>query len=264
MRFSIITCTFNRAGFLPATYDSLRSQSFRDFEWIVVDDGSTDETRELIASWKTSFAIRYVWKPNGGMHTALNIGNPLAQGDFVTHLDSDDYLLPGALERFDYHWRRVADGCGSVISLCYQEDGCSILGKPFPRDEIDTSSLRDALPLTRADLCAFYRAHLVRNFVFPVFPGEKYMTPGLLFYRILREHPALFFNEPLKVVRYASGHLSGHACRSLRWSSPRGLRLHHFELAKAPIAPWPRLKSAVKAAVYGSIAAIKSMWRVAY
>src|SRR5258708_2904093 len=98
-RFSIITPTYNRAHLITRTYESLRAQSFEDFEWIVIDDGSQDGTRDLVSSWNASFPIRYFWKPNGGLHTALNLGSSVAAGEFMTQVDSDDYCVPHALER---------------------------------------------------------------------------------------------------------------------------------------------------------------------
>jgi glycosyltransferase involved in cell wall biosynthesis len=74
MKFTVLTATYNRAHTLPDVYQSLCAQTFRDFEWVIIDDGSADGTRELVLSWKPSFPIRYTWKQNGGKHTAVNIG----------------------------------------------------------------------------------------------------------------------------------------------------------------------------------------------
>lgn len=104
MRFTVLTPTYNRSHLLSRAFNSLCAQTFRDFEWLIVDDGSTDDTEKLVRLWKAFFPIRYFWKPNGGLHTALNFGVACAQGEFITELDSDDECIPTALERFDHHW----------------------------------------------------------------------------------------------------------------------------------------------------------------
>src|SRR5579883_1323984 len=109
MRFTVLTPTYNRVGYLGRVYESLCAQTFRDFEWIIVDDGSTDGTQELVSSWKPFFPIRYTWKPNGGKHTAVNVGVAMAAGEFTLILDSDDHCIPHTLERLDYHWKQISN-----------------------------------------------------------------------------------------------------------------------------------------------------------
>src|SRR2546423_7154708 len=123
MRFTVLTATYNRAHLLPRVYESLCAQTFRDFEWVIVDDGSTDGTRELVSSWHEDFPIRYFWKPNGGKHTAVNLGVQEAAGQFIVILDSDDRLIPDTLERLDYHWKQIPDPrqFAFLVCLCYRE-----------------------------------------------------------------------------------------------------------------------------------------------
>ena len=99
--FTVFTATYNRVSLLPRLHESLRTQTFQNFEWIIVDDGSTDDTRQLITSWSSAspFPIRYIWKPNGGKHTAINVGVRKATGYLFAAIDSDDYYVPEALER---------------------------------------------------------------------------------------------------------------------------------------------------------------------
>src|SRR5207237_1817583 len=98
--FTVFTATFNRAHTLPRVYDSLRVQTLTDFEWLVVDDGSTDGTRELVAGWaaQPAFPIRYFHQENSGKHVAENVAVREAHGRFTATLDSDDWYAPDALE----------------------------------------------------------------------------------------------------------------------------------------------------------------------
>ena len=126
---SIVTPTFNRAGLLPRCYDSLKAQTCGDFEWIIIDDGSTDGTKELVEEWlrdpEKSFAIEYHWKENGGKHTALNASHPYIRGKYVLILDSDDYLVPAAVETICNTWNEFYSdkqiGCISFYKAL--EDG---------------------------------------------------------------------------------------------------------------------------------------------
>ena len=102
MIITVCTATFNRAHTLHRVFDSLKAQTFQDFEWLVINDGSSDETEMLIARWqsRTSFSIRYKYQQNQGKHIAINLGATLALGDFFVVADSDDAFLPNALEVF--------------------------------------------------------------------------------------------------------------------------------------------------------------------
>src|SRR5260370_20275536 len=92
MRFTVLTATYNRAHLLGDTYQSLCAQIFRDFEWLIIDDGSTDGTRGLVSSWKPFFPILYFWKLNSGKHTALILAGKLAAVEFIPELDSHEPL----------------------------------------------------------------------------------------------------------------------------------------------------------------------------
>jgi glycosyltransferase involved in cell wall biosynthesis len=244
-------------------YQSLCAQTFRDFEWVIVDDGSMDGTRELVTSWKPFFPIRYTWKPNGGMHTALNVGTRDAQGEFITQVDSDDYCVPHALERFDNRWRQIPDPdrFACLIGLCYQQDGVTILGSSLPRDFIDTFRLKDALALIDADRWGIIRTDVCRKFPFPEFPNERFLDPSVVYNRILSRYGARYFNEALKVVCYAPGHMSGGPDH--RWSSPRGAVVFHTELMGYDVPLKARLKSAINAFRFGLAVPIRGLYLLA-
>ncbi len=144
LRFSVFTATYNRATFLPKVYESLLKQTYQCFEWIIVDDGSTDDTEELIKSYIDDgrLQIRYVKKPNGGKHTAWRTVTKMFQTDYALSIDSDDYLTPDALEIFDRNWKELEssddyDMFWEVKSRDKYEDG-KLVGKPLPKSIYDT------------------------------------------------------------------------------------------------------------------------------
>ncbi len=108
---TVFTPTFNRATIIPKLYNSLVNQSFRDFEWIVVDDGSTDNTEAIFKNWvkESVFPIRYIKVQNGGKHRAINLGVNIAQGELFFIVDSDDVLLPDSLELIASKYSEIKD-----------------------------------------------------------------------------------------------------------------------------------------------------------
>ena len=170
-QFTVLTPSYNRATTLERTYRSLCAQSFQDFEWVVIDDGSTDHTRELISRWQqeASFPIVYQWQENQHKKTAFNHGVRLAQGELVVALDSDDTLEPNALEQMAGAWRDIPQinrhNYVAVTGLCQRPDG-KVVGDLYPYEQFDASSL---------DL----------NFKYSV-KGEKF---GCLSTAVLRQFP---------------------------------------------------------------------------
>lgn len=261
MRFTVLTPTFNRANILPRVYESLRAQTFRDFEWLIVDDGSTDGTRGLVESWNTWFPIRYFWKANGGQHTAINLGVREARGELTAILDDDDYCLPHALERIDYHWSRIPqpERFAGVIGLCYREDGKTLLGSEFPQAYVDTYTLRDSRRLTPVDRWGAMRTDLLRRFPYPVFPGERICDLGIIQNRIIRRYAMRYFNEPVQVHYYLADGITRRGDH--RWSNPRGALVFHWELFLADLRFGSRLKALLNVLRFAPLAAFARLRR---
>ena len=142
--FTVFTPTYNRAHTLRRVYDSLCAQTLRDFEWIVIDDGSTDGTAELVANWvkAADFPVRFFRQEHSGKHIAHNLAMREARGKFFLPLDSDDACAPRALERMAYHWNTIPDSERALYSgvdgLCSDQNG-EIIGDRFPSEPFDTT-----------------------------------------------------------------------------------------------------------------------------
>jgi glycosyltransferase involved in cell wall biosynthesis len=142
--FTVCTPTYNRAHTLHRAFDSLCAQTFRDFEWLVVDDGSTDNTPELIATWmKTAnFPIRYFWQPNSGRHIADNRAFREARGEMLAGVDSDDALVPNALEVIRRYWLEIPEPersqFSAIVGHCCDQNG-KLIGEMFPTSPFDTN-----------------------------------------------------------------------------------------------------------------------------
>ena len=147
MRITVFTPTYNRGYIVDRLYRSLQRQSFHDFEWIVVDDGSTDNTEELFAGYLKEdnfFPIRYVKTENGGKHRAINKGVSLAEGELFFIVDSDDYLADDALETIDRIEHTIPNELKSYFcGVCGQKGyiNGNHLGKTFDGDTLDLTML---------------------------------------------------------------------------------------------------------------------------
>jgi glycosyltransferase involved in cell wall biosynthesis len=211
VKFTVFTPTYNRAGTLPRVHASLAAQSFRDFEWLIVDDGSGDDTEALVAGWQagSDFPIRYLRQENQGKHVAFNRGVREARGELFLSLDSDDELLPNALERFDFHWRSIPDheraGFSAVTGLCVDDDG-AVVGTRFPSDPTDSDPLEIRFRYrVHGEKCGFHRTEVLRANPFPEPPGERFVTESIVWDRIARSHRTRYVNEPVRIYHADHG-----------------------------------------------------------
>lgn len=230
---TVLTATYDRVGTLERLWRSLLGQTFRDFEWLVVDDGSTDGTDAACAEWARSspFPIEHVWQPNRGKHVALNRGVERARGRMCAMMDSDDWYLPNALERMLHHWGAIEDesGYASVEGLTLRPDG-SLVGTRFPADVFDSDTFEiRAVHGVRGDTMGMHRTEVLRAFPFPEDLGG-FVPEAVVWNRIAERFRSRFVNEPLAYKEYLSGGLSaGGAAASIR-AAP-GYRLLFAELA---------------------------------
>lgn len=200
MLFTVFTPTHNRAHTLSRVFDSLQAQTLRDFEWLIVDDGSTDGTRALVESWTADFPIRYIFQEHGGKHRAFNRGVAAAHGELFLNLDSDDACVPRALEVFANAWAPIArdEGFSAVTALCVDEAG-AVVGSRFPTDVCDSDSLeiRYRHKVT-GEKWGFHRTRVLREFPFPDFDGV-FVPEGVVWAKIARRYKTRFINEPLRI-----------------------------------------------------------------
>ena len=228
--FTVFTPTFNRAHTLHRPFDSLRRQTCRDFEWLVVDDGSTDNTPALVESWRAEadFPIRYLRQANQGKHAAYNRAVAHAAGDLFVNLDSDDACVPEALQRFQFHWNAIpADdrtAYSAVVALCVDQDGRPV-GDSFPQDSMDA----DYLDLryryrVRGEKWGCHRTAVLREFPFPETGSGDYLPEGLIWSRIARRYRERCVNEALRVY-YTDGPSLVHG-QPLPRIAPGGALIH--------------------------------------
>ena len=211
---TVMTPTFNRAQTLPRTYASLQEQTFRNFEWIVIDDGSTDHTPELIERWRAHcvFPICYVRQENLGKHVARDRAITMARGRFFVGVDSDDWLLPTALQRLLEVWETIPgeqrENFLGVAARCALPDGTKI-GTDLPSHFLDSEEieLRWRFRIT-GDNAGMSRVEILRAFPTPSFEGERFVTEAVIQNRIAQQYKTRYLDEIIMFRDYQAGGLT--------------------------------------------------------
>jgi|SRR3954454_12965789 glycosyltransferase involved in cell wall biosynthesis len=259
--FTVFTPTYNRAHTLPRVYESLRAQTFRDFEWLIVDDGSKDNTRQLVEGWQAinEIPIRYVYQQNQGKPGACNRATQEAQGELLLTLDSDDAALPHGLERLKYYWDAIPSGekhrFSAVSGLCQDQHG-NLVGNKFPKDIWDT----DTVELTflhdiQGDKWGFQRTDVFKEFPFRTSPthNPRFNCEGLTYLELSRKYKTRFVNEVLKVYYVPDG--TGDQLSNLDPVTMTGPALYHqYILDELNYwfwrTPWKLFRSAINFSRY--------------
>jgi glycosyltransferase involved in cell wall biosynthesis len=264
--FTVLTATFNRAHTLPRVYDSLCRQTFRDFEWVIVDDGSTDDTASLVARWQAEgkITVRYFRQMNAGKHVAFNRGVREAEGELLLTLDSDDTVLPSALTDLATAWNDIPSSererFSGVTGLCVDEQG-HVIGPAFPASPLDTSPL-DMMARPGAyvnERWGFHRTALLRAHPYPEIAGESFIAEGLIWNRLADRYLIRFTNTPLRVYRYEPDGLSAQSL-AIRARSPQGCILFYGEYACLARSARERVRARINLARFAKHAGM-SLWR---
>ena len=238
MKFTVFTPAYNRAYVLPRLYGSLQAQTFRDFEWLIVDDGSTDGTEALCATFRTAdFPVRYVRQPNSGKHAAINRGAAEACGTWFFIVDSDDWLPADSLELLAAEAERIASPRVAVLcGMKFGPDGQRIGGNlSFTSCECTPFEFRYGMRV-RGDLAEVVRTDVLRAFPFPVFEGENFCPEAVVFNRIGRHWLTHYFNRNIYFCEYLPDGLSAHIT-ARRMKSWRASLVCYAEQAQCPV-PW--------------------------
>lgn len=203
---TVFTPTYNRAYILGDLYHSLQRQTCMDFEWLIVDDGSVDDTKALVASWqgvKNPFPIRYVYQENGGKCRAINRGLKEADGRLFFTVDSDDYLTDDAIEkviRWDGELPKDGHFCGYVGNR-----GITPTQTPnrlFPGGYLDGTAL-DRYDQVDGERAFVFYTEIHRKYLYPEFPGEKFLTEAVTWDLMAHDgYKMRFYNDIIWIWEY--------------------------------------------------------------
>ena len=211
MRFTVFTPTYDRAHTLDRVYSSLCLQTFTAFEWVIVDDGSTDDTTDLVDAWRKEnlFPIHYEKQSNQGKHIAVNRGAKLARGELFLIADSDDTFPSDALQIFHEAWAEIPESekkyYTGITGLCVDKSG-KIVGDRFPSDIFD-STPADCFYIhdIKGEKWGFHRTDVIRQFPFPSLKGAHFFAEGVIWNAIGRVYKTRYINQIVRVYNNDSG-----------------------------------------------------------
>lgn len=218
---TVFTPTYNRKDELINLYKSLLEQEFKDFEWVIVDDGSKDDTEETVKNFikENKIKINYYKQENKGKSLAHNKGVELAQGEYFVGIDSDSTLTKDALVTVNKYYEQIKDKqdiCG-IAFLNLNVETNEISGTKFPEDVMEETyfniyNKHNVL----GDKEMTFKTDVIKQYPFPEIKGEKFVPESLIFNRICKKYKFLCVNEPVQCVKYLED----------------GYSLNYFELAK--------------------------------
>jgi glycosyltransferase involved in cell wall biosynthesis len=201
VKITIFTPTYNRRHTIDRLYKSLTNQTSKEFEWVIVDDGSIDDTKEYIdeiLKTENSFSIRYIKVTNGGKHRAINLGLDLAKGEYFFIVDSDDYLTADSIEIISKWLDTIPENNEKISGVCglkgYSEN--DMVGETFNGEYLDCTALQRYENNIFGDKSEVIKTDVLRKYRFPEINGEKFITEAIVWNRIAKDGYSLrYFNE---------------------------------------------------------------------
>ncbi len=248
---TVLTPTFNRAATIERLYNSLESTLATNFEWLVIDDGSADDTAKRIRDLQknASFPVRYQWQTNGGKHMAINAGVEAAKGDWVFIVDSDDAVTPDSLAQIE---GAINQDVGSEhVGICFRKELFSgeWVGREQARcpDRPLVMSPTEAGHFFQGDLAYVFRRDVLAELPFPKIEGEKFV-PELYIWNQVADRGAILFYPNVSIYRcdYLDDGYSRNFKRNLR-RNPRGFRLFYVSQIRRERTWFRKVKVAVRA-----------------
>lgn len=246
---TVFTPTYNRAHLLPRLYESLKAQTCQDFEWIIVDDGSTDNTEAIAQSFfppSGGMEGGLIRQPNGGKHRAINRGVKEARGELFFIVDSDDSLPNDSIEKIVFYWNQIRGDIsfGGVAGYMAHHDG-TVIGKGNDDDILDCSSLelRYKHHVT-GDMAEVFRTDVLKEFPFLEIENERFCPEALVWNRIAQKYKLRVFKEVIYFRDYLDGGLTSKIVR-IRMNSSVASVTHYQELNSYDIPFKEKVKAAI-------------------
>ena len=233
MKFTIFTPTFNRKELIEKLYKSLQKQTYKDFEWLIVDDGSDDGTKEKVKEFlnEKKLDIKYYFKENGGKQRAYNFATDKANGELFICLDSDDEYVENGLETILKYWKKYEKnnniaGMGYLSTYPNRE----VIGSSFPEKEMISTQFDIYNKYgVKGDKGLMFRTEIIKKYKFPVFDDEKFITEAVVYNRICEKYKMVYVNEKIEIKEYQEDGLTAKY-NNLLLRNPKGQALYHNEI----------------------------------
>lgn len=246
---TIFTPAYNRAHTLPRTYESLCNQTNKNFIWMIIDDGSTDNTKDIVKEWQSAdngFEIQYLYKQNGGMHTAHNMAYENIKTDLNVCIDSDDMMPVDAVEKIIDFWDKYgSDNVAGIVALDADMQG-NVLGTELPKDikQTTTTKLYGKFGVT-GDKKFIYRTDVINSVPsYPEFEGEKLVPLGYKYMLVARSYEMLLMDDIVCLVDYQPDGSSNTIFKQYL-QSPRGFAIENIASMQYSYSFFDRTKSTI-------------------
>lgn len=226
MKTTILTPTMNRAYTLNRLYNSLKNQTNYNFEWLIIDDGSTDNTKEVVSNFikENKFPITYIYQENGGKHRALNKGISIINSEMTFIVDSDDYLTDNAIERIEYYCDKYKnnDEICSFSFLRGYPNG-KINGDKYVKDEYIGNYIDDRINKhNRGDKAEVYVTKYLKEVPFIEIENEKFLVESYVWIQLAIKYKTVYINETIYIGDYLEDGLTKNM-HKIRYYNPKGM-----------------------------------------
>lgn len=245
---TIFTPVFNRVETLTRLYESLLRQTSKEFQWIVVDDGSTDGSGELINSFQKNspFEIIYRYVQNGGKMRAINNGVALATGEFFLIVDSDDYITDTCVEKILTYGKNLPKSMGGMIFRKIDMVSKKITGKPYPKDILDSSPIEIVYKFgIDGDKAEVFKTEILKRYPFKVFEKEKFIPEAIVWIKIGENHKMRYIDEGIYYFEYLEDGYTKNFNRLIR-NNPRGFREYYKFMLSYPLPLKNKIKFLIR------------------
>jgi glycosyltransferase involved in cell wall biosynthesis len=248
MLITVFSPTYNRALLLPRLYDSLCKQTFNDFEWLIVDDGSEDDTENVVNAFiaENKLNIRYIKQTNGGKHRAINRGVKEARGELFFIVDSDDILPTDSLQIIHDTYVEIQQdqSFGGVSGLDCDNKGI-LIGNGLPKNFIDCNSIDIRYRYhVMGDMSEVFKTSVMKEFPFPEINDEKFCPEALVWNRIANKYKLRYVNRAIYIAEYQPDGLTSKMVK-IRMDSPVASMICYSELNRLHIPFMQKFKAAI-------------------
>lgn len=253
MNLTIVTPSFNRGERLHILYNSLNEQTSKEFKWMIIDDGSTDNTYEIVEEFinTSDFSIKYFYKTNGGKHTAINFGLNFVDTELVMIVDSDDYLTIDAVETIIIAWKKNSNKIIGNMLFLKQDFNGNLSGAEF-KDSVFIENYNKYVlgKNKRAEFADVWVTEILKDYPYPVYNNEKYVAESTIWTQISRDYQTLFVNKVIYIFEYQGDGLTSNG-RVMRLRNPKGSMENALAIMESDISFFLNIKNTLLYTSYG-------------
>lgn len=247
---SVFTCVYNRADTIYRVFRSLKNQTYPNIEHVIVNDGSTDNVMELIQNYmdEVDYVVKVYEKPNGGKHTATNIAWSMAEGEYIVQLDSDDELLPFAIETLVGLWDEIPkedrNSYWCAQARCKTQLSDELVGEPYPAciNSMPIKERKIAAAKVSGDKIGLMRSDIIKNYKYPEPKGVKFVSERVLWWELNKKYNTWYSNTIVRVYYVGEGEClskpkmsaqtATNRCWDARWCIENSKKYHQIDLKK--------------------------------